>query len=194
MTNDTKTAESVSAWTLLYAIYVVSCWFFIPYFWWQFAQTHGPMSSFFLGSWLSIFKGAFWPVYIIGAGINSEFIIVGTVSIGVITVLLMLGARLLAKIRLPFFTALLTSFIAWLMTTIIAAVFGFFFENHIGPAMIFAEVIIFFVQAILFHISIKATSQILSFGRAFILSLLVILTNFFVVSPIVVLIIGDASK
>jgi len=125
---------------------------------------------------------------------RSELLITFAVAIGVDAVLLLLGARLLAKIRLPVGTALWTSFIACILTSILAAGFAFFLVDHFGLAMILAIAIGFFVQAVLFQISIRATGQTLSSGKAYILSLLVILTNFFVVSPIVALIVGDFSK
>jgi hypothetical protein len=125
---------------------------------------------------------------------RTELLITFAVAIGVDAVLLLLGARLLAKIRLPFGTALWTAFIACILTSIISAGFAFFLVNHFGLAMILAIAIGFFVQAVLFQISIRATGQTLSSGKAYILSLLVILTNFFVVSPIVALIVGDVSK
>ena len=123
-----------------------------------------------------------------------ELIITFAVAIGVDAVLLLLGMRMLAKIRLSFGTALWTSFIACILTSIIAGGLAFVLVDHFGLAMILAISIGFFVQAILFRISVRATGQTLSAGKAYILSLLVILTNFFVVSPIVTLIVGDFSK
>jgi hypothetical protein len=125
---------------------------------------------------------------------RTELLITFAIAIGIDAVLLLLGARLLAKIRLPFGTALWTSFIACILTSIIAAGFAFFLVDHLGLAMILAIAIGFFIQAIVFQISIRATGQTLSASKAYILSLLVILTNFFVVSPIVALIVGSFSR
>jgi hypothetical protein len=108
--------------------------------------------------------------------------------------LLLTGMKMIARIRLSFGTALLTSFIACMLTFIIAAPFGFFLANHIVLAMILTTVIVFFVQAVLFRIAVRTTGQTLPAGKAYILSLLVILANFVVVSPIVAWIVGDFSK
>jgi hypothetical protein len=125
---------------------------------------------------------------------RSELLITFAVAIGVDAVLLLFGARLLAKIRLTVGTALWTSFIACILTSILAFGFAFVLADHFGLALILAIAIGFFVQAILFRVSVRATGQTLSAGKAYILSLSVILTNFFVVSPIVSLIVGDFSK
>jgi hypothetical protein len=124
-----------------------------------------------------------------------EHLIIGfAVAIVIDTVLLLLGMKMIAKIRLSFGAALLTSFIACTLLFIIGPAFGFFLANHIILAMILTIVIVFFVQAVLFRITVEATGQTLPAEKACILSLLVIFANFFVVSPIVALFMGDLSK
>ena len=125
---------------------------------------------------------------------QTEHIISFVVAVGIGAVLLLLGMKMIARIRLSFGTALWTSFIACMLTSIISLGFGFVLANHMGLAVILAIVTGFFVQAVLFRIAVRATGQTLPAGKAYILSLLVILANFFVASPIVAWIVGDFSK
>jgi len=122
-----------------------------------------------------------------------EHLIIGfAVAIVIDTVLLLLGMKMIAKIRLSFGTALLTSFIACTLLFIIGPAFGFFLANHVVLAMILTTVIVFFVQAVLFRMAVEVTGQTLPAGNA--LSLLVILANFLIVPPIVAWFMGDFSK
>ena len=115
---------------------------------------------------------------------QTEHIISFAVAVGIDTVLLLLGMKMIARIRLSFGTALLTSFIACILTSAIGGVFGFLLAYHIMLAMILTTVIGFFVQAVLFRVAVRTTGQTLPAGKAYILSLLVILADSFVASPI----------
>jgi hypothetical protein len=125
---------------------------------------------------------------------QTEHIISFAVAVGIGAVLLLFGMKMVARIRLSFGTSLWTSFIACMLTSMISFGFGFVLANHMGLALLLAIVIGFFVQAVLFRVAVRATGQTLPAGKAYILSLVVILANFFVASPIVAWIVGNFSK
>jgi hypothetical protein len=116
---------------------------------------------------------------------QTEHIISFVVATGIASVLLFYGMRIIAKIQLRFGTALWISFIACVLTSLISFGFGFFFADYMGLAVIFSILVGLFVQATLFQVAVRATSQTLSIGKAYILSLLVLLAYNFVASPIV---------
>ena len=125
---------------------------------------------------------------------QTELIISFAVAVGIAAVLLLFGMKMVARIRLSFGTSLRTSFIACMFTSMISLGFGFVLANHMGLALLLSIVIGFFVQAVLFQIAVRATGQTLPAGKAYILSLVVILANFFVVSPVVAWVVGNFSK
>jgi hypothetical protein len=116
------------------------------------------------------------------------------VSVAVGVILLLLLSRLIGRVQFSLSTAFWCSFIGHAFLSIIGLVIGFFFSRQTddglttdlnGIAVFVGLVIGCFFQAVLFQIAVRAKNGTLSRWRAVILSLIVILGDFVVASPLI---------
>jgi hypothetical protein len=89
------------------------------------------------------------------------------VAVGIIV--LLLGTKIIAGLRLPFGNAFWMSFIAHIFTSVISLGFGLVLAYHLGLALILGTALGFYVQAFLFQTAIRAAGQTLPAGQAYIL-------------------------
>ena len=71
---------------------------------------------------------------------------------------------------------------------------GIALPNHLVTAIIISAIISFFVVAIMLQILARSVNQTLPAGRAYVLVLILMLTDIFVCSPIVALLLGEFSN
>lgn len=115
-----------------------------------------------------------------------------TVALGMI--LLLSLSKLIGRVQFSFSTAFWCSMIGHMFISIISFVTGFFFPQRAAGdwattfsaiAVIVGFVIACILQAGFFQIAVRVKNQILIAWRAFTLSLIVILGDFFLVSPLI---------
>lgn len=107
------------------------------------------------------------------------------VAIVVGTILLLLLSRLIGRVQFSLSTSFWCSFVGHIFTSIAALVAGFLFANHLGIALIVAYGIGLVFQAFLIQIAVRAKRGKLQQSRAVILSIIVILGDFFGASPLI---------
>jgi hypothetical protein len=118
-------------------------------------------------------------------GMIRETVIAVAVAVGIGTILLLLATKRIAGIQPSFGTALWASFIAHMLSAMVAFAAGYVLEDHLLLALAVCVVVQFFVQAAVLQVAIGATGKILPVRKAYILSVLIILADFFVVSPLI---------
>ena len=115
-----------------------------------------------------------------------------TVAVGMI--LLLSLSKLIGRVQFSFSTAFWCSMIGHMFISIISFVTGFFFPRRAAGdsattfsaiAVIVGFVIACILQAGFFQIAVRVKNQILIGWRAFTLSLIVILGDFFLASPLI---------
>jgi hypothetical protein len=108
-----------------------------------------------------------------------------TVCIIVGMILLLALSRLIGRVQFSLSTSFWCSFIGHIFTCVVALITGFLFVNHMGIAFLVALAIGWAFQTVLFQIAVRAKSGTLQQWRAAILSLIVILGDSFVASPLI---------
>jgi hypothetical protein len=115
------------------------------------------------------------------------------VSVAVGIILLLLLSRLIGRVQFSLSTAFWCSFIGHTFVCIIgwviSAIIGFAFPQHdpqeVGATLLIGLPIGCFCQAVLFQIAVRAKNATLTRWRSVILSLIVILGDWFVASPLI---------
>ncbi len=116
------------------------------------------------------------------------------VSVAVGMILLLSLSRLVGRVQFSLSTAFWCSFIGRAFLSIISFVIGFFFSRQTdegstttinGIAAVVGLAIGCVLQAVLFQIAVRAKNETLTRWRAVILSLIVILGDFLVASPLI---------
>ena len=110
-----------------------------------------------------------------------DFIV--AVAVGII-VLLLLG-RLIGRVQFTLRTAFWCSFIGHVFVAILGLIAGFLFATYLGVGLLVAFAIGCLFQTVLFQIAVRAEGGTLAPFRAFILSIIVLLCDIFVASPLI---------
>jgi hypothetical protein len=107
------------------------------------------------------------------------------VAIVVGMVLLLWLSRLIGGVQFPLSTAFWGSFIGHVFISVVGLFTGFFFAYHLEIGIVIELAVGFVFQIVLFQRLVRAKGGTLVTWRAAILSLIVILGDFFVASPLV---------
>jgi len=107
------------------------------------------------------------------------------VSAGIGAILLLLLSKLIGRVQFSLSTAFWCSVIGQIFLSIIGAITGYLFYRNLGVGLLISVTIGCFLQAVLFQIAARSKNENLARWRAIVLSLTVILSNFFVASPII---------
>lgn len=116
------------------------------------------------------------------------------VSVAVGMILLLLLSRLIGRVQFSLSNAFWCSFIGHTFLSIISFVMGFFFSRQTddgsttdlnGIAVLVGLAIVCFLQAVLFQVFARTQNDTLARWRAVVLSLIVILGDFVVASPLI---------
>jgi hypothetical protein len=107
------------------------------------------------------------------------------IAIVVGMVLLLLLTKLIARVQFSLSTAFWCSFLGHTLGSIIALFVGLVTFGHMGLAITITLVIGWAFQTLLFQVFVRGQRATLSRWRAAILSLIVILGDFFVASPLI---------
>ena len=119
---------------------------------------------------------------------HGSMLICGTaVAIVVGTVLLLLLSRLIGRVQFSLGTAFWCSFIGHIFGMIVGLFMGFLFAYHMAIGLLIAFAISWAFQTVVFQIFVRAKSGTLQQWRAAILSVVVILGDFLVASPLIAL-------
>jgi uncharacterized membrane protein YiaA len=110
-----------------------------------------------------------------------------TVAIAVGAILLLTLSRLIGRVQFAPSMALWCSFIGHIFICVIGLFTGFVFHSHMAAGFIIALVIGCAFQTVLFQIVVRAKNETLARWRAATLSIIVILGDFFVASPLIAL-------
>jgi len=103
--------------------------------------------------------------------------------------------KVLTLVRFSLKDALGVAFITEVLSSLLGFMFGFIIGNrYMMLALILTTVIVVFFQSCLYQIAVRATGQTLPAGKAYIISAVLYLSNFLVISPITALITGTFSK
>lgn len=106
-------------------------------------------------------------------------------------VVLFLLMKPISGFRFSFVNLFWASFIANVTMGLFSFLAGIALPNHLVAAIIISASISFFAVAITLQILARSVNQILPARRAYILSLILMLADVFVCSPIVALILGE---
>ena len=107
------------------------------------------------------------------------------VAILVGAILLFLLSRPVGRMRLSVGNALWCSFIGHVLGVFVALIAGFVIPSHLGIALTIAFVIVWFFQKTFLQLVARTENETLAGWRAGILSLAVILGDFFIASPLI---------
>jgi hypothetical protein len=107
------------------------------------------------------------------------------VSVAAGMILLLLLSRPIGRVQFSLSTAFWCSFIGHSFVSLIGLFTGFLFYRHVMIGIVIALTVGFFFQTVLFQIAVRAKSGTLQQWRAAILSLIVILGDFLVASPLI---------
>ncbi len=118
---------------------------------------------------------------------GSMFICGTAVAIVVGMVLLLLLSRLIGRVQFSLGTAFWCSFSGHIFGTIIGLFMGFLFAYHMAIGLLIALAISWAFQTVIFQIFVRAKNGTLQQWRAAILSVVVILGDFLVASPLIAL-------
>ena len=116
---------------------------------------------------------------------SSFFIRDFVVWVTVGAILLLLLSRLIGRVQFSLSTAFWCSFIGHTFISVIGLFTGSFFAYHLMIGIVIVSVVGFVFQIALFQIFVRLKGGILAGWRAAILSLIVILGDFFVASPLI---------
>lgn len=109
------------------------------------------------------------------------------VAVVVGAILLLSLSRLVGRVQFSLSTALWCSFIGHFVVAVMSLLLGYVFSRNMAIGLIISLVIGWVFQAVLFQLAVRAKNNSLVTWRAFILSLIVILGDFLVASPLIVL-------
>jgi hypothetical protein len=115
----------------------------------------------------------------------SSFLLSLVVTTATGTILLWLLTKRISGIQISIGTAFGVSLTAQAIIVLISFSLDFVFLYHPGLAVTIAVALGLYFQALLLKIAMRATGRILSARKAYILSLIVVLADFFVASPLV---------
>jgi hypothetical protein len=107
------------------------------------------------------------------------------IAVAVGTILLLLLSRLIGGVQFSLGTAFWCSFIGHVLLSLIGAISGFIFYSHLGIGLLIGLAVGCVLQAIIFQIAVRAKRGTLFRFRALVLSLIVILGDIFVASPLI---------
>ncbi len=107
------------------------------------------------------------------------------VSVAVGMILLLLLSRLIGRVQFSLSTAFWCSLIGHGFVSLIGLFMGFLFYQHVLIGLAIALTLGFCFQTVLFQIAVRAKSGTLQQWRAAILSLIVILGDFLLASPLI---------
>jgi len=107
------------------------------------------------------------------------------VAVGAGMILLLLLSKLIGRVQFSLSTAFWCSFMGHVFVSIIGLFTGFVFSHHPGIGLLIVLTIGCVFQTVLFQIVVRAKNETLMRWRAVILSLIVILGDFFVASPLI---------
>jgi len=107
------------------------------------------------------------------------------VAVAVGTILLLLLSRLIGRVQFSLRTAFWCSFIGHVFVSILGLIAGFLFASYLGIGLLLAFAIGCLFQTVLYQIAVRADGGTLAPFRAFVLSLIVILGDIFVASPLI---------
>lgn len=107
------------------------------------------------------------------------------VAVAVGTILLLLLSKLIGRVQFSLATAFWCSFIGHMFVTILGLILGFVFASYLGIGLLLALVVGCLFQTVLFQIAVRAKGGTLAPFRAFVLSLIVVLGDIFVASPLI---------
>jgi len=110
-----------------------------------------------------------------------------TVAIVVGMVLLLLLSRLIGRVQFSLSTSFWCSFIGHTFIIIVGLFMGYLLAYHMTIGLLISLAIGWAFQTLLFRIAVRAKSGTLQLWRAAILSVVVILGDFFVASPLITL-------
>ena len=107
------------------------------------------------------------------------------VAILVGMVLLLLLSRLIGRVQFSLSTAFWCSFIGHIFISVVGLFTGWLFAYHMVIGLLIALAVGWAFQTVLFQIAVRAKSGTLQQWRAAILSVVVILGDFFIASPVI---------
>jgi hypothetical protein len=107
------------------------------------------------------------------------------VSVAVGMVLLLLLSRLIGRVQFSLATAFWCSFGGHIFGSVIALFAGMLFYRHVMIGIVIALSLQFAFQTVYFQIAVRAKNETLTRWRAIILSLIVVLADLFVASPLI---------
>ena len=113
------------------------------------------------------------------------FIRDSAVAIIVGTILLLILSRLIGRVQFSLSTAFWCSFIGHIFLYIVGGLMGWLFADHMIIGLVIALGIAWVFQTVFFQIAVRAKSGTLVRWRAAVLSLVIILGDFFVASPLI---------
>jgi hypothetical protein len=122
-----------------------------------------------------------------------DFVLSLALAVALGTIVLAVGTKVIAGIRLPFMASLRAAFIAQMLTAVVSFGLGFLLADHLGIALVLTIGLGIFLQAVVFQIAVRATAQTLPAGKAYIIALLNVLAGLFIASPLVAWIMGSTS-
>ncbi len=108
-----------------------------------------------------------------------------SVSVIVGTLILFFLGRLLGRVSFTWSNSLWGSLLGHITISLLGLVFGLLFHEHLAIALIISFAVGWFVQTVLYQILARTQDQILLGWRAASLSLIVILGDLFVASPLI---------
>jgi len=159
-----------------------------PYFNWQYAQEHGFMSWLLLGEVHATLRAVVWPLVIFPFTAIRDF----TVSIATGTILILSLCRLICRVQFSLSNAISLSLFGQTLLCIIGMIVGllatlFSHQTDDGAATNITIIMVLvsvplgcFLQALLIQFAAHTQDDIISRWRAIILSILVIIGEFFV--------------
>jgi len=115
----------------------------------------------------------------------SSFLLSLAIATGVSTILLWLLTEPISGVSVSIGTAFGVSILAQMIIVLISFGLDFVLLNHLGLAVILAVGLGMYFQALLLQIATRATGERLPTQNAYLLPLVVVLADFFVVSHLV---------
>ena len=106
-------------------------------------------------------------------------------AIVIATILLFSLSKPICRVRLSLSNAFWCSFIAHVIGALLALVGGFLLPSHLGIALVVALVIVWFFQTTFLQLAARTQNETIARWRAGILSLIAILGDFLIASPLI---------
>jgi hypothetical protein len=138
---------------------------------------------------LTLVLGVILVIGALGALLNylgvPKFILSSTMATLIGAIIFLFSARIIGGIILTLVDAFWVSFIAHTFNIIVSGALGYLLAYHLATVIILAGVTGLIFQSVLFQIQARARRQTLKISKAYLLAILMLLSDLFISSPIV---------